>query len=70
MGWFMWGVTFGWAVCAIYYYSQTDNDKAANGAVILFLALMIISVVISVSVGLNNGTFGPPVPTPTPLLGR
>lgn len=71
MGWFLWGITAGWVVCATYYYSQTENnEKAANGAMIIFLALAIIAVIVSINLSIASGSIKTDLtPTPT-LLGR
>lgn len=69
MGWFLWGIAFGWGVCAIYYYSQTENDKAAGSSTIIFLALGIIAAIVSINLGIASGSIetNPPVITPTSL---
>lgn len=69
MSWFLWGITFGWAVCSTYHYFQTDNEKVSNGAVIIFLALGIVAVIISINLGMESGTItreGLNI-TPTPI---
>lgn len=71
MGWFLWGITFGWTMCAAYYYSQIKSEEASNGAVIIGLALGIVALIVSVSLGLSGGAIPHDiVPTVTPLLGR
>lgn len=68
MGWFLWGIAFGWAVCAIYHHSQSENEKASNGAAIIFFALVIVALVISISLGITDGTLvSDRTPTPTSL---
>lgn len=70
MGWFLWGITLGWAACAIYWYSQvSDSDKPANGAAVILLLLGICAAVMSIALGVGSGAI--PVGTPTPTgLGR
>lgn len=70
MGWFLWGIAFGWAVCAIYHHSQSENEKVSNGAIIIFLALSIVATIVSINLGIASGAIvSDIVPTPT-LLGR
>lgn len=70
MGWFLWGIAFGWAVSSIYHYSQSENEKASNGAVIIFLALGIVATIVSINLGIASGAIvKEAIPTPT-LLGR
>ena len=51
MDWFLWGVVFGWGLCATWYYSQIEdgNEKVAAGAGIVFVGLGIVAVIISIS---------------------
>lgn len=69
---FLWGIVFGWAVCATYYYQQTTyNDKAAGGAAIIFLALAAIAIVITINLGISSGAITPDGVNVTPTsLGR
>jgi cell division protein FtsW (lipid II flippase) len=69
MGWFLWGIVFGWAACAIYHCSQEHKEQAGIGAIIVFLALAIIALIVSVNLGIVSGEL-PSAPTATPLLGR
>ncbi len=69
MGWFLWGVTFGWAVCAAFYYSQTGDDKTTNAAAIIGVALGAIAIIMSIGLGIASGAIPHGEPTPT-LLGR
>lgn len=69
MGWFLWGVTFGWALCSLFWYSQSkEDDKTAGSATILFMGILIMAILISVNLGIASGAI--PVegaPTPTSL---
>lgn len=68
MGWFLWGITLGWAACAIYWYSQvSDVDRPANGAIVIFLLLGFCAVVVSVGLGVTSGAIPAGTPTPTSL---
>ncbi len=69
MGWFLWGITFGWAVCSSYYYSQAKDvlDKAYDAALIIGFALGIIAVIVSISLGISSGVIPAQTPTPTSL---
>lgn len=69
MGWFLWGIAFGWGAAAIFYHSQAENDKAMNAAIIVFMALAIMALIVSINLGIADGSL-PGNPTPTPLLGR
>lgn len=69
MGWFIWGITFGWLMCAIFFYSQSDHDSAVHSAAVLCIGLGIIALIISINLGIADGSL-PVTPTPTPLLGR
>ena len=68
MGWFLWGVTFGWAVCAFYYSSQTKSEEADNGAMIIGVALGIVALIITISISVSSGAIpAQMLPTPTSL---
>jgi hypothetical protein len=68
MGWLLWGIVFGWGVCAVYYHSQTENnEKAANGATIICIALIIVAVTISINLGIESGAIPQSTPAPTSL---
>lgn len=70
MGWFLWGVVFGWLFCAVFYSSQIEDEKASKAAGIIFLALGIIAVIVSIALGVSSGSI-PIQGTPTPTsLGR
>lgn len=65
MGCFLWGITLGWAACAIYWYSQvSDVEKPANGAAIILLILCLCAVVVSI---VTRGAIPAGTPTPTSL---
>jgi hypothetical protein len=71
VGWFIWGVVGGWSAGCLFYYSQTEDNKAAGSAAIIFLTLVVIAFIVSINLGLANGTFNTGVPTVTPTsLGR
>ena len=68
MGWFLWGIALGWAACAIYWYNQvSDAEKPANGAAVILLLLGICAVIVSIGLGVANGTIPTGTPTPTSL---
>lgn len=68
MGWFLWGVAFGWGVCALYYYNLDGQEqgKVGSAATILFLAFLIAAFVISIGLGVQSGAIGGNMPAPTP----
>ena len=67
MGWFLWGVAFGWAVCAVFWYSLRDESKVSDGAWVVFIALAIIAAIVSISLGIASGAIPHGDPTPTSL---
>lgn len=70
MGFFLWGVAFGWGACALYYYNLTDDsDKVVNAAAIIFVMIAIAALVISLSLGAASMPNVAATPTPT-MLGR
>lgn len=70
MGFFLWGVAFGWALCALFWYSQSNEDnKTAGSAVILFMGILIMAIFVSINLGIVNGSIGSNPPTATPTTG-
>lgn len=71
MGWFLWGMALGWSACAIYHYSQSENEKIGNGATIVAGLIFFAAIVISINLGIASGAIAPGTVTPAPTsLGR
>lgn len=71
MGWFLWGIAAGWMVCAVFYHSQTEtNEKTASGAFIISLALLVMALIVSINLGIADGSIKSDLVVPTPTLGR
>ena len=69
MGWFLWGVLFGWGSCAVYYFYQNDaNDRPTIGATLISVMLFILAIMVSINLGISSGAIPVGgVPTPTSL---
>lgn len=69
MGFFLWGVMFGWGICSLFWYNQSnEDDKTAGSATIIFIGILIMAGVISANLGIASGAI--PIegmPTPTSL---
>ncbi len=71
MGFFLWGVMFGWGMCSMFWYNHSNEDnKTAGSAVIVFIGLLIMAGIISINLGISSGAIPMAGATPTPLLGR
>lgn len=66
MGWFLWGIAFGWAICALFWFNLKENEKVMDGAIVIFLALATMTLIVSVNLGIASGAIpveGVPAPT-------
>lgn len=68
MGFFLWGVTFGWVLCSIFWYSQVEENKPANATWIISIGLLIMAIFISINLGIASGAI-PVEGAPTPTIG-
>ena len=69
MGFFLWGVMFGWGLCSMFWYNHSDEDnKTAGSATIVFIGLLIMAGIISINLGIASGAIPSSYDaTPTPL---
>ena len=70
MGFFLWGVTFGWGLCALFWWSQSNEEKPASAASIIFVGLLIMAAFISINLGIASGYLPSDQATPTPTFGE
>ena len=71
MGWFLLGIACGWLISGLYWYNQTEDERAGSGAAIIGTALFIIAIIVGVNLGISSGDIPPIFSTPTPTsLGR
>ncbi len=53
MGFFLWGVMFGWGLCSFFWFNVEENKPA--GATIIFIGLLIMAAIISINLGIASG---------------
>lgn len=72
MGFFLWGVMFGWGLCSLFWYNHSnEDDKTAGSATIIFIGLLIMAGILSINLGIASGSIPiEGISTPTPQLGR
>ena len=67
MGWFLMGIACGWLISGLYWYNQTEDYKAGNGASVIGVSLFIIAIIVGINLGISSGDipFDGISPTPT-----